>query len=87
MGVSVVFAKAGVAAIRGDCDSFRGGIAFQVDAGDASVCFDSAGLLADWQVCGTEGVAMALAGERQRVVKPVDAAAVEAQQQEEATRA
>ena len=63
MGVFVVFAKAGMAAIRGDCDSFRGGIAFQVDAGDAAVCFDSAGLLADGQVRRTEGVAMALAGD------------------------
>ena len=63
MGVFVVCAKAGMAAIRGDCDSFRGGIAFQVDAGDAAVCFDSAGLLADGQVRRTEGVAMALAGD------------------------
>jgi len=38
--------KSRIITIRIDCGSFHGGIAFQIDAGDASVCIDSAGLLA-----------------------------------------
>ena len=47
----------------GGCVFFRGGIAFQANAGNTAVCTDSAGLLADCQIRRIEGVAMALAGD------------------------